>query len=143
MFWAGVVRIIHIAVILAVLLGPFYATGVNLTLYAIMIPFIVLHWYTNSNVCALTTLERYLRRGKVQSSNDVAGTAPQGADDGAPEVTECFTCDLIEPVYDLHKGMPGFSSNGIYVITLILWLIAAFKIRNSYQSGGVMALLEP
>jgi hypothetical protein len=39
--------------------------------------------------------------------------------------------------------MPGFSSNGIYVITLILWLIAAFKIRNSYQSGGVMALLEP
>jgi hypothetical protein len=141
MFWAGAVRIIHIAVILAVLLGPFYATGVNLTLYAIMIPFIVLHWYTNSNVCALTTLERYLRRSKVQSSGDAIASVPP--DEEAQEAIECFTCDLIEPVYDVHKGMPGFSSNGIYMITLILWLIAAFKIRNSYQSGGIMALLEP
>ena len=133
MIWASVVRVIHIAIVLAIIICPFIVTGVNLTLYVVIIPFIVLHWYTNNNTCALTTLERAIRR---RSNPDSENVEPE-------EKEECFTCDLIEPVYDVHKNMPSFSSNGIYIITLMLWLFAAARLRTAYQDGGYLALLEP
>lgn len=137
--WPSTVRTIHILIIVAVVIGPFVTTNITLCLYAVIIPFIMLHWYTNNNVCALTTLEKHLRK-KPQTASTVA---PSETDAAQTSVSECFTCDLIEPVYDVHKNMPSFSSKGIYIGTLLLWVIALVRIQRTYAVGGMSALMAP
>lgn len=116
------VKIIHILYILFVIVVPFTNSNYLLTLYCIIIPFMVLHWILNNNICALTLVEKYLRK-KINGNN------PNNDID-------CFTCKLIEPVYDFTNNYKAFSII-IYIITFILWFIAASKLFYRWRSGQI------
>ena len=55
-----VVQIIHILVRIFIVATPFLGDEYLLSLHAITIPFVMLHWITNQTVCALTELEKAL-----------------------------------------------------------------------------------
>jgi len=58
---ASLVSGIHTAFTLWVLATPFFGSREMLRLHLIVIPFLVLHWITNSDTCALTIAEQMLR----------------------------------------------------------------------------------
>jgi len=106
-----IIRGIHLLFVLYVLFAPFINNQKSLMIYAIIIPFLYLHWITNNNTCALTTIEKYVRKEFNNSQED------------------CFTCKIINPVYDVHKDYAAYSA-ATYIITFILWSIVLYKLYN-------------
>lgn len=77
------------------------------------------HWYLNDNNCALTLMEkqvRYQLYGKT------------------PDPAECFTYNLIAPVYDFNKNNSDMSSF-IYTVTILLWLVTCYRLYSNYKNG--------
>jgi hypothetical protein len=119
------INIIHILYILFVVLVPFTNSNYFLLLHAIIIPFMMFHWIINNNMCFLTLVERYIRiKNGLSVSNE-----------------ECFTCRLIEPVYDFEKNNKS-SSEFIYIVTISLWLMSVFKLYKKYRNGEVTSLTD-
>ena len=56
-----VIFVCHIAIILFVVLTPFIGNYFFLAIHAIIVPFIMLHWICNNNMCALTLLEQNIQ----------------------------------------------------------------------------------
>lgn len=87
-----------------------------LLMHVIIIPFIILHWILNNNECSLTTIEKLIKQKYYNDNNYV-----------------CFTCKLIEPVYDFKNNYYNFYAL-IYGITIILWLICIYKIYKQLKN---------
>lgn len=115
------IYVCHILVVLFVIVTPFTNSNYFLLLHAIIVPFIVFHWIINDNTCSLTLMEQKIRR-------ELYGVQPKK--------DECFTCQLIEPIYDFKKNYDLFS-NYIYAFTIVLWLISVYKLYNKYSSGHI------
>ncbi len=104
----------HLLLVLFIVVVPFCNIKPLLMLHAIVVPFIIFHWITNNNTCALTIMEHKMREY-------IAGCSiPQ---------TECFTNRLINPVYDFAKNNSD-SSYLIYLVTICLWLTSIIKLYN-------------
>lgn len=69
----------------------------------------------NDNTCVLTTIEKKIRENMGQK------------DDG-----KCFTCKLIEPVYDFKDNNSEYSAL-IYGLTISLWLISCCKLKSNVR----------
>jgi hypothetical protein len=126
-FWAGVVRAIHLIVVLVIIISPFYAEQLSLTSYVILLPFIVIHWITSNNICILTLIEQKLRKR--------AGEPVCNDDD-------LFIGSIITPVYDVHNRLPSLSKL-IYIGTGLLWLIALIRLQHLYSVKGIAPLFQP
>lgn len=105
------IQIIHLLFILFVVVTPFSSCNYFSLMHTFVVPFMVLHWVLNNNTCSLTVFEKYIRKSIY----------------GAVEAAECFTCRLIEPVYDFKNNYNEFSQL-IYIITGLLWLINITKL---------------
>jgi hypothetical protein len=119
------ITIVHILLILFVIGIPFTNSNYFLLLHAVFIPFMILHWVCNDNTCVLTVIEKYVRKqlyGEVDSD-------------------KCFTCKLIEPVYDVNKNYKSFSK-AIYIITIGLWLMSTCKLYYKYKVGNISSLRD-
>ena len=113
------IKFIHLCVILFVVVVPFTNSNYLLFLHSFIVPFIIFHWITNNNMCALTLMEKSVRSsisGKEVNKDD------------------CFTCRLIEPIYDFKNDFNSFS-NLIYVVTIGLWLISVSRLIYKYKHG--------
>jgi len=111
--------ILHFIFVMFVVLVPFIGNNYFLLLHAIFVPFMMAHWLANDNNCVLTVMEKQIRY-------NLYGTIPD------PE--ECFTYNLIAPVYDFKKNnddMSGF----IYTITISLWLFTLYRLYSNYLNG--------
>jgi hypothetical protein len=120
-----IVSLAHILFVIFVIITPFTASNYFLTLHAIFLPFIMLHWLCNDNTCVLTIIERNLKRklyGKIDEET-------------------CITCKLIEPVYDFRKNYSQFTAI-IYMITISLWLITMYRLMNKYKSGEISSYID-
>lgn len=117
----NLIVLIHISVILFIIIAPFTNINYILFLNAIIIPFIMFHWYLNDNTCALTLLEKHVR-------SKISGKAV--VDD------DCFTCKIIHPIYDFKKNHSQFTVF-IYTTVIILWLITVFKLYYKYKIGQI------
>lgn len=115
---------VHFAFVLFVVLTPFIGNNYFLILHAITIPFIMAHWYLNDNNCALTLMEKQIRR-------QLYGTEP--------DPNDCFTYNLIAPIYDFKKNNSDMSSL-IYIITTGLWLITLGRLYYNYHEGKLNKL---
>lgn len=120
----NIIIIIHFLFVLFVVLTPFIGNNYFLFLHSIIIPFVMLHWYTNDNNCALTLMERKIR-------TNLYGIEPLSDD--------CITYNLIAPIYDFKKNNQDMSTI-IYTITIILWLISVGKLIHNYRSGKLSKL---
>ena len=115
------INIFHVIIILFVVLSPFLNINFLLLLHAVVVPFIMLHWMANDNNCILTLIEKKIRM-------EISGTLPKNSD--------CFTCRLIEPIYDF-KSKNQSSSKFIYIGTILLLLITLFKIGYKFKTGQI------
>ena len=98
-----IIQILHILVILYVLMGPFIQEPLNMFLYLLIIPFLVLHWVFNNNSCALTIMEAKMRNIPLD----------QG-----------FIYRVITPIFKInHLKL----STAIYMVTIFLWIWVVIK----------------
>jgi hypothetical protein len=110
---------IHFLFILFVVLVPFIGSNYLLVIYVIIIPFMCAHWIVNDNNCALTLIEKSLRK-KIYGYE--------------PKPHECISYKIIAPIYDFTKNNYSLS-NITYIITIGLWLIGIHKIYSNYKNG--------
>ncbi len=104
---ATLVRVLHVAIVLAVFTFPFSGNDTMLLMEAISLPGIVFHWWLNNDTCALTLLEQYLT-GKAKG--------------------ETFFDMLFGSIYRI----PDWIQTGPvpYLICIGLWLYTVWQIRK-------------
>lgn len=86
----------------------------------------MIHWVLNDNTCALTLFEKKIRE-------EMYGYVPDSQD--------CFTCRLIEPIYDF-KANNHDSSTIIYIITLSLWALSVGKLFYKWKTGDIVSFAD-
>jgi len=116
-----IITFAHILFVLFIVVTPFTNSNYLLLLHSIMVPFIIFHWITNNNICVLTVLEKNIKKNLYKENY---------------KEEECFTCRLIEPVYDFVDDNKTFSKI-IYIVTIMLWLISTGKLVYKYNSGEI------
>ncbi len=110
------IRLIHIALVLFVLIVPFTNNTKLIYEHSIITPFLLAHWLTNSDHCAVTYAERIARD---MLTND-------------PSEDDCITCKLIDPIF--HVSSDKQRNNIVYVITTVLWFISLSKVYKNLKS---------
>jgi hypothetical protein len=121
-----IVTFLHVLLILFIIIIPFTNYNYLLLLHAIIVPFIMFHWILNDNTCILTIIEKHLRK-------QIYGETAKAED--------CFTCRLIEPIYDFANNYDTLSKI-IYVVTFSLWLFGVYRLYSKYQSGEIKSFYE-
>ena len=120
----NLIVVLHLIFVLFIVLAPFIGNNYFLILHSIVVPFMMAHWYTNNNNCALTVIERNIRKNMNGVETD-------------PD--DCFTHNLIAPVYDFKKNNADFTTF-IYLITFILWFISLYKLYDNRRNGKLQRL---
>ena len=118
------INIIHLIVIIFVLAAPFSNSNYLMLLHIIVVPFIILHWLLNNNTCCLTIVEKYIREKNT-------GTTI--------EENDCFTYQLVAPIYDFNKNHQAFSTF-IYISTISLWFVSVYNISNKICSNQINSI---
>ncbi len=113
-----IINIIHYIVILSVIFIPFTNNSSLLLLHSIILPFILFHWYSNNDTCALTIIEKFVRQ-KINKKINV-------------KEEDCITYKLISPIYNFTNYN---KSKLIWIITILLWLISSIKVYNKYSNN--------
>jgi hypothetical protein len=104
---ANLIFIFHCLVVLFVLFAPF--TNIP-SLFILHITFcfsLMVHWYSNSNVCSLSIMESYLRGDSRENT---------------------FTHQFIAPIYDISDSEWNYI---VWIVTIIVLLISIYKLYNS------------
>jgi hypothetical protein len=126
----NIITVLHVMFIIFVVSIPFTNSNYFLTVHAILIPFLMLHWITQDNSCVLTLVERYVRYkingGKVDED----------------EEENCFTCKLIEPIYSVNQGKRAEWSMFLYTASILLWLVSAGKLICGWRTGRITSVEE-
>jgi hypothetical protein len=88
-------------------------------MHAIIVPFMILHWILNQNTCVLTIIEKHIRSQltNAEIKNE-----------------DCFTCRLIEPIYDFTNDI-GSLTVFVYIVTISLWFVTVGKLIYKYNNG--------
>jgi hypothetical protein len=94
-------------------------------MYSFTIPFLLSHWGLNNDVCSLTVAEELLTK-KIY---------------GNYEESECITCQIIKPVYNIMETKEQFSGF-IWISTLILWMIVMFKIYYMVHNKRISSPID-
>jgi hypothetical protein len=115
------ITVLHMIVIIFVLAAPFSNSNYLLSLHAIIVPFILLHWWLNNNTCSLTVAEKFIRQ--------------QAYGESAKE-DDCFSYKFIAPIYDFNKNHESYSTF-TYVLALSLWGITIYNLSWKYKTGEI------
>jgi hypothetical protein len=121
-----IIVIIHILFVLFIVLTPFTNSNYLLFLHSIVIPCVLIHWYLNENICALTIMEKKIRE-KINGAQNAE--------------RDCFTCKIIEPIYDFknnYKKQDIF----IYVTTIMLWFISIGKLYKKFKNKEITKFID-
>lgn len=121
---SNIIWVIHLCIIISVIGIPFIDSPYFLMLHAIFVPFLLLHWVTNNNTCVLTTTEKYFRNVSTKDEEE-----------------DCFTCRLINPMFDFKKNHID-SSKAIYITTILLWMISSTRLFIKFRSGEIKKLKD-
>jgi hypothetical protein len=113
-FILSLINIIHLLVILFVFIAPFTNSTILLLLHAIIIPFIMLHWILNNDTCAITEIEKIMRK-KINGGKEV-------------NQNDCFSYKIISPIYNFLSNNPNYSKLS-WFITILLWSISIYKLQ--------------
>jgi len=122
----GLISLVHFIILISMVTIPFTNYTYLLFCYIIFVPFIVFHWVIKNNICFLTLLEKIIRikLGNANIKN-----------------VDCFTCRLIEPVYDFVDDNKKFT-HIIYTIVIGLWLLCIFKIYKKIKNNEINNFID-
>jgi len=115
-----IILICHLIIVLFVVLTPFFNSNYLLFMHSIIVPFIMFHWVTNNDMCALTLMEKEIRKRLNKDSNG----------------DDCFTCKIIEPVYNFKNTNNG-KEKFIYGSTIFLWIVSISKLYMKYKNKQI------
>jgi hypothetical protein len=107
LLFAKFVRILHFLFLLFMVLTPFFGNEFLLTYHFITAPFLLLHWITNNDTCALTLIE-----SKITGIKEI----------------NTFTGSIIKPIYNAH-----FTNKHFYWITVLLFMITTYRLWYEYH----------
>lgn len=119
------ITIIHLIIIIFIIAVPFFGNNSLLFMHAIIIPFLMMHWIFNNNTCALTIIEKLIRRKIYGKDNE----------------GKCITSRLIEPIYDF-KNNNKEHSKVIYTIVIIVWIISISRLLYNYKYSGINSFID-
>jgi hypothetical protein len=103
---AFIVRCVHIALIGWMIWAPFSNHTESLIMHAIVAPFLMMHWLTSNDTCALTVLEKHLR----------------GLDDDG----QSFIHSIVAPIYVI----PDSSLRScVFSSTIVLWFVTLHRLH--------------
>ena len=119
----NIIMFVHFIVVCLVIGVPFFGNNYLLFMHSICVPFMMLHWIINDNTCVLSIMEIELRK-KL---------------DLPIKKKDCFTCQLIEPIYDFKANNEKWTWY-IYIATISLWLITMYKLCSMYQRGEIVSM---
>lgn len=77
-------------------------------MHLLLVPFLLLHWYTNQSVCALTEMEKILT-GKLDDC-------------------ETFMGKIMGPIYTFQT--PENEDAFVWGVLILLWLFTLYKVRQ-------------
>jgi len=103
-----VIQLIHGLFVAFIAYAPFSQNLILLQYHVVVVPFLVLHWVMNSNVCALTLIEAWIS-GK--------------------STHETFLGRIVNPIYEVNINLWG------RVILFILYSITLYNVyirRDDY-----------
>jgi hypothetical protein len=113
-----IINIIHIIIVFLLFYIPLCSNNSqHLFLHSISLSLIMLHWSLNNNICAVTQLEKYIRQFN-NKTKDVD--------------LDCFTCRIVDPVFDYKKNT---NSNSPYFISSALLAISLFKLYRHKKNN--------
>jgi hypothetical protein len=115
------ITVLHLIVIIFVLIAPFSNSNYLLSLHAIIVPFIILHWWLNNNTCSLTVAEKFIRQ---QAYGETA------------KEDDCFSYKFIAPIYDFNKNHESYSLF-TYILALGLWGTTIYNLSWKYKTGEI------
>lgn len=110
----------HFVIVCFVIGIPFVGNNYFLVMHLICVPFMMTHWYMNDNTCVLSLIEMELRKKLNMPVNK----------------NDCFTCQLIDPVYEFNAHRDEWSEL-IYIVTTGFWLITVYKLYCMYDRGEI------
>jgi len=100
-----IIQVLHIILIALAILVPFVGNTMLRSMYFISIPFLLVHWITNNDICVLSIIERTVR--------------------GLDNSDDCFMCNLLSPIFKInHLSMSAV----MYVVTITLWIFNGYKL---------------
>ncbi len=120
------ITLVHIMLVLFVVIVPFTSSHYFLMLHAMFVPFMIVHWLLNNHMCALTLVEKFIRKRVYKEGY---------------EKEDCITCKLIEPIYDFNNDTE-LMAKVVYGITIGLWFISSGKLVCKYKSGEFSSVKE-
>ena len=123
----AIFKILHIIFFTFVILGPFTNSNYILLLHSIFIPFLLVHWVFNDNTCAITTVEKIIKKSIKKEKYD--------------KEKDCLTCKLIDPVFDFRKNNIS-RSTFIYTVTIVLWLITIISLKMKIDKGEIAGWMD-
>lgn len=123
----AIFKILHIIFFTFVILGPFTNSNYILLLHFIFIPFLLVHWVFNDNTCAITTVEKIIKKSIKKEKYD--------------KEKDCLTCKLINPVFDFRKNNMS-RTTFIYTITIVLWLITIISLKMKINRGEIAGWMD-
>jgi len=116
---ALIIRLIHYAIILFIVLVPHVSENPDVLLIHIAGSVTLMaHWLMNSNICSLTVLESSLR--------------------GIP-MHESFMHKIVSPIYDISDET---LCNVSWIVTLFNAIISGKKLRELSQNGVQPQILQ-
>lgn len=118
-----IVIISHILIILFVILTPFTKSNYLLFMHSFILPFIMIHWITNNDICVLTALEKHIRKKLNKNLNK----------------DDCFTCRIINPVFNFDKN---YENKFNYIILILLLFITLFKLYKKYKNKEIKNIYD-
>ena len=120
------INILHLLLVIFIVITPFLNTNYYLLLHVIIVPFILLHWIMNNNICALTVAEYYIT--EIVTGKPV-------------EKEDSFFARLVEPVYDFKKNNQG-EAIFIYSFTLALFGLSLGKLIMKKRNGEIKSWFD-
>jgi hypothetical protein len=115
------ITVLHLIVIIFIVATPFTNSNYLMSLHAILVPFIIFHWWLNNNTCSLTVAEKFIR---------------QQAYGEEVKEDDCFTYKFIAPIYDFNKNYDSYSTF-TYIFTFTLWGITLYNLSWKYKTGEI------
>ena len=144
-FTVNIIKLLHIGFISFILTTPLSNSNYFLLLHSIIVPLLILHWTCNDNTCALTSIERYIRKEQSQSEY-IEDFKARYLKTDCKEDNEIRV--LIGPNYDYFSKnsqdrffKEDFKNNYkkftilTYGIALSLWGLTMCNLYNKYRKG--------
>ena len=120
---ADTISYLHIVIIMFISISPFFGDEYLTSMHLLVVPFILLHWKLNNQVCALTEMEKICRGKKTDD--------------------ETFFGQLVGPVYKFNDKEDETAL--LWILMIGLWILSFIKLwpsRFDYLRRVILTLSQ-